>query len=354
MWYMFQNKKLCAAMLIPILLLGISNISSAASASEKVLQRKDFATTMSVSAAIYYPKSTQIKYETDYSNAKFVNYVVKNGDMVEAGDPIAVIESKYDAADIRELELKLQRAKEDLSEIEIEKIEKLNEANKLLDKMYSWNSEGLIHLAQLSIDSITEDYDMRILRQKKVIEDIRKNLNKMYDAKNTSEILAPTSGVVNDIQFYKEKDELWDGAYLGRVDDPATILYKVGDQNGIFRYGMDVSLKDKNGNMYKGKVVSYTAPILTNSVTMTNAYVEITDEGIVDYPSKVDVEYTVISYKNAIVLSDREYENDENGYYVLEKTIFGNLKHYFTPSKRINGSVIALDGLDEGMTIVIQ
>lgn len=350
---MLLNKKICIALLPVVIICGLPFMTSAAARSEKTLKAQHFETTSSIAAAICYSKTSQVKYETEYSNALFVECYIKNGEYVEADTPIAKIEGVVSKADIREQELKLKRINEDISEIEVKKAEALRKAQEELEFINTMNSEGLTHIAELKIQSITLDYDMQIKRQKDSIRNINKKLNEMYATRDTEYIYAPVAGIIDNLQYFRENDELYDGTYICNVNEIDDIVYEVNNSTGLLRYGMNVEMKDKQGNVYLGKVISSSAPILANSVNLSKAYIKL-DEEIKEYPEKMEATFRVVSVDNAIVLGEEEYETDDNGCYVVEKTSLGGIKHYFTPGRKISGSVVVIDGLEEGMTIVIR
>ena len=321
---------------------------------ERVLALEDFESVLKMHGSPFYPYKSELWYKTEYSYGEFIEYKANNGQTVNEGDVILTLENKISDADIRETELKIQRAKEDINDIERLRGEELWNAEYDLNKYYSWKADSLVHITELRIKSINLDYDMRVLRVNNDIKELEKQLREMKKARDTKEILAPMTGIIEGMQRMTKGDAINNDTYIGAINEQSFVLYTVKNDTGAFNYGMQVKIIDEGGKEYNGKVVSTSAPVLTSKVTSPYAYIAITDENITNYPTRIEIEYALISYENVIVLTEDEYTIDEKGYYVVEKTDEGNRRFYFTPGAKISGDVMSVDGLKEGMTIVVQ
>ena len=117
---------------------------------------------------------------------------------------------------------------------------------------------------------------------------------------------------------------------------------------------MSVELDDYHGNIYEGKVVSSKSPTLNSKVTTDSAYIAITENMPEELPLRLNATYETVSYRNVILVRDSELRKDEHGSYVIEVTDKGNIRHYFTPGRTLQGNTVALDGLSEGMVILAR
>lgn len=346
-------KKIAALLLVPVFLLEISEKASGETGTVAVLKKEDFSIDVETTVDVYYCNRSEIRYTTDYSNANFIDYFVEIGDHVEKGDAVAEITSNADPAEIKEQELKYQRAVEDLADIQDNKTRALTRAQSQIEAYTRSYAEAGTEYCNLEIESINLDYDRQIANQQEYIDEINDRLQEMYSAKNTVVIKAPISGTIADLYRFKEGDVINDDEYIGLINEEDKVLYSLKDSGNVFRYGMELTFADYSGNKYTGRVVSCSAPVLTSGITSDTVYISV-DDLPEDIPMRLKAYYTTISYKNVIVLDDGEYYTDDKGTYVLESTAFGNIRHYFTASRKISGSVIALDGLSEGMEIIVE
>lgn len=348
------KKRLASFIFVPALVLGIAFKAVGSTSDTKILKAEDISYGGESYFEIYYADSVVVRYETDYSNASFIDFNVKIGDEVVVGDVIATISSNAEAAKIKEQELKLIRAQEDLVDLRDSYTTAIADADYKIQWSKDHYSSLEISTEELNKESIVLDYERRIAAQEEYIKDTKKLYNEMTAAKNTTEIKATADGKIADIAKLKDGATIYDGSYIAKIDKLDEIFYVYPDAGNIFRYGMQITLDDFSGNKYHGEVVSCASPVLSSGITVKTVYVRITDELPERKPAKLKASYDTISYKNAIVLEEGEFYTDENGTYVIESTLWGNIKHYFTPSRKIGGKVIALDGLSEGMTIVIE
>ncbi len=348
---MLRIKKL-AAVVISVTAVSVIGINASALApSERTLFYDDLSVTTEAAVNLYYTDTEEIRFNTDHSNACFVEYLVTKGQPVKEGDPIAIIKSNADEAGIRETELRLKRAGEDLSDVETEREERIRAAKEYLDKMYEWNAEGLIKAAELKLESVTMDYDRRVAKQKKYIREISDDLNAMYQARDTETINAPADGEIGSLEVFKRDDILNDGQYLGFIYKTDKVLYTMADSGNNLWYGMKLKLDDYHGNIYEGTVVSSKSPTQSSEVTGDTAYIMVKD--LPDNPPlRFGATYENVSYKNMIILQAEDCHKDDKGMYVLEVTDSGNIRRYFTPARTVKGKIVVLDGLEEGMKII--
>ena len=351
---MFRIKKRISLLALPLLIALIPLNTSAANTRERTLELGNVAMSTEGAANLHYMDTEEIRFSTDYSDACFVDYLVVKGQYVEEGDIIAEITSNADPAEIREQELKLKRAKEDYSDIETEKTKKTGEAQSYLDKMISWNSDWLIKTAELRLESVNLDYDRRLKKQNEYIAEIQKRLKEMYAARDCTAITAPVSGEIAELESFKRDDILSDDMYIGLIYRTDNFLYRLTDGGNTLHYGMKVTMGDYRGGEYTGEVVSCKSPTLTSAFTDDTVYIKVLDELPEEPPLRMSLKYEIVSYRNVIVLDADECRKDDKGTYVLEVTGEGNIRHYFTPSKTVNGKVVAIDGLEAGMKIISQ
>lgn len=351
---MLRIKKIFPVVLAAATLMAAGISSSAASPGTRVLAKEDMILVAENPVNLVYTDSADIRYESDYGSALFVNMLVTKGQFVNEGDPIAEIHGTADAADVLEQELKLKRAKEDLTDIRDEKTRKLRDAQAFLDKMYDWKADKMIEVGKLDIESINITYDLKIASQEEYISELTKTLNAMYKNRDTEFITAPISGEIASTEVFHRDDELKDGTVVGTIYKADKALYSVKDTGNTFWYGMSVELDDYHGNIYEGKVVSSKSPTLNSKVTTDSAYIAITENMPEELPLRLNATYETVSYRNVILVRDSELRKDEHGSYVIEVTDKGNIRHYFTPGRTLQGNTVALDGLREGMVILAR
>lgn len=301
-------------------------------------------------ASPYYPKWETISYTSDYGATTFVRYLVEIGDYVEEGMPVAEIMTYVDEITIRELELKLERAQESYDAFLRQYEDGLQSAADAVK-----GSSGTARwIAELSSEKRTMELEKNRKNMEENMEAIKELLQACHTAIGTTQVLASSSGMVGWLNRYRPGEKIWSGGVLGGIYSTKEVLFAVTDTAGILRYGMPATLADAAGNAYQGRVVSCNDEGLSGSLAGTTAYIKPEEEIPPEKYSSLTASYETIRMENVLVVDAKAVKRDKNGPYVMELAGGGLVKRYFTEGKTVNGLCYAADGLEDGMTVVIN
>ena len=113
---------------------------------------------------------------------------------------------------------------------------------------------------------------------------------------------------------------------------------------------MKVTIKDGMGNTYSSTVISSGEKYLSSSLKTADAYLK--PESIDSWG--FDGIYKNIEINNVPLVDSAAVRRDRDGDYVVELKDGELIKRYITIGKAVNNLCYAVDGLTEGMTVVIQ
>jgi len=164
---------------------------------------------------IFYPKYEYINNPVEYGVTYITELCVKQYERVEKGQIIAKIKVSGDTINIKRQERNLQRAKEDLAELE-------KDAEK---------NEKLIRIKKESIADLEE-----------LIKDVKTDASK-------SSIRAPFSGIITSVNRFEEGDILQNDQTVCTLADENDCFIFVEDKAGQITYGNKATIKynDESG-----------------------------------------------------------------------------------------------------------
>lgn len=295
-----------------------------------------------------YTARTAIRYETDCGSAKFVRYLVERYDYVVQGQPIAEIETGVDEIAVKELELELQRAEEARDEFYKSMDERLESAENAVKESAGTQKA----IARLRLEELELELERSKASADEGVEALREQLAAYETAAVTTRILAPASGMVGWINRYITGDALYDNTVLGEIYGYEDILYYVPDAGGVLRYGMKVTLQDATKKTYPGTVVSCPGKYLSANFETEGAYIRLNRPP--EAWNDMTAAYETIRIEDVLLVSAAAVKSDKDGSYVVELKDGKLAKRYFTAGKTVKDICYAVDGLTEGMTVVIQ
>ena len=261
---MLKNKR--ALMLAFLLLwpLGVSAQSVNLIATEDIKEEKvnyetvvveagEYARTATTSAKEFYPFKYDLAY--DKSGAKFVEYKVRKGNEVKAGDVLAVFSVEEDEVTLASQKMKLERAKkamEDGIESRLEAMEELELSRQQAKDPFEREQLSLqLAYQQLALEKYC-------YQQENSIQDMQKALVKLDEESRKCQLIAPADGVITNLKSKHEGDPVHAGEVLVQMYRTDGMLLQIDNSNGFFRYGMQVNVevgKAKERTMLTGQVV---------------------------------------------------------------------------------------------------
>lgn len=192
---------------------------------------------VSANAAAYYPSRVNVRYEG--AKARFVEYRVRRGSEVKKGDVLAAFTVETDEVAIAERKLQIRRAKEAREEKLSQLEAALASLRASLRDAQSADDAELLSLRVTRAELELEKYDFQSARE---LASREKALSELMATYENQQILSPIDGVVDDIQYLRDNEAVYNGAWLMTIYDPTEVLFSVKDEQGQTRLGMRVTV----------------------------------------------------------------------------------------------------------------
>ena len=330
--------------------------SQAGSYPTEVLSYEDFIITASVDLDTEYPTYVDVTYDSRYSSTTFVAYLVDGGDYVTEGDPVIEITASIDEIDLLEARMDLERAQSDYDAYVTEAASALALAQNAVNEASDATEKKI---AELKLEKLTMQQAKALASYESRVQSLEDRITAYETEAVTTTINAPATGRI----YFPTRGEwrLHDGdtitssTYLGTVYEQDTSIFTIESTGHLFRYGMEMSLSDRDGNVYPAHVVNCTSSSLSSTLLSDYAYIVPDVEIPATYYVDLVATYESVHLEHVITIPTGSYHTDTNGTYVYVVTDSGAMmKQYFTRGRMMNNCCLALDGLTEGMTIVMN
>lgn len=353
---MWKNKKNCrkkavvAALLTGCLLAGAVPVSADDTAYETTTVARG---TMSAEAQLQinyeYVKKVPVYFSSAYGATTFLGYVVEPGDYVGEGEPIANISTEVDEILLEEMRLRLQRAEEARDQAYAEMQKRHEEAQRAAAE--STGTQKQIALLRL------EQLEMEQEREKRQTEEgllsLREQLEACEQEAGRTQILSPVSGrLITSMNYYRVGGEIANGAQVCIIECSVEPMFTAKDANGVMRYGKEMTILGPEKKRYRAKIVSCSSKYLSDGFQTTMAYFKPDPNELETWG--FDAVYENVHIENILLVDTAAVQKDRDGTYVVELKDGKLTKCYFTVGKTVNNLCYAIDGLTEGMTVVIQ
>lgn len=305
----------------------------------------------------YYIREAQaarVSYE--YGKMIFDEFLVKNKDYVMAGDPIASVRIEVSDADIKEVQLRIQRMEERLA---FDRQDYAKDDKKAMEDAYAIKDPHAQGIAVTSYLKQKELHDQNIATRERTITDQKEILSKMEEAKNMTAILAPCDGYVSDLATYSAGNEVKDKTILALVSNQKSNLIEVNNSQEDFKYGqqVEVTITGKTGEETMiGTVISPS--IMAGEVAGGSAVIQL-PKTIEEMPEKKDVKKILVTLKagkeeNAVMIKLGSLQVEKNNVYASVLTEDGSIVKRNVIIGGTNKEYYwVLKGLEEGDTVVI-
>lgn len=257
------------------------------------------------SASAYYPSRVDVRYEG--AKARFVEYRVKRGSEVKKGDVLAVFTVERDEVTIAEKELQIRRAREAREEQLSQMEEALASLRASLQQTSRADEAEILALRVTRAELELEKYDFESARELAARE---KSLSELLASYENQQILSPIDGVVDELQYLRDNEAVYDGAWLMTIYDPTEVLFSVKDDQGQMRLGMRVAISVGPNN---GRVTGVGRVIACHNVIPDNRVGKLVLVRVTEYDEEAvkslkaltrpTAEYSTIYLENATVVN---------------------------------------------------
>ena len=284
--------------------------------------------------------------ESKYGTVKFVSYAVSEGTFVDKGDPIINVQTSVDEIALEEVKLRYERLKKSCDK-EFADMQEQHEAAK---KAVAGSSGTQKQIAQLRLEQLEMEQGRYKLQLEESLAKVQEELDAYEELKGMTQIVAQESGNIMRLSYMGEGAVIGDGTEIARISTWDEMMFMVVGGANVLRYGMKVTIKDGMGSTYSSTVISSGEKYLSSTLRTADAYLK--PESADSWG--LDAIYKNIEINNVLLVDSAAVRRDRDGDYVVELKDGELIKRYITIGKAVNNLCYAVDGLTEGMTVVIQ
>lgn len=305
---------------------------------------------------LYYPNREIIRYEEANIEATVEEVLVNLYDLVEEGDIIASVVYHIDPIELEKKRLELKRSSENIDftkeEIKIE----LDKLKKIYDKEVEVDGKNIAknHYETRKI----ELYDMlnNMLAQHELVKESTKN----YEEKlNLGYITAPISGKITELEKTKVGQIIKANHQFGAIEDQEEVYLAIDNEQGMFRYNMEVDVRVTNkGNTKDSEVVNYKGSIITGSELLSwqlhspKTYIQLHDGDLDDLVDKTIIVNGYSKELRDVLLVDKEGVGfDKKVPFIVQSKDGVAYKRNFIIGSSDSTNYVAIDGLEDKMEL---
>ena len=322
--------------------------------------RGDLLSELTVKAEFYYPIAHDVFFELGEMGAVFVEYLCSVGDFVQKGDPIASIEYNVNHVELEKMKLNQLNTVNNYKKEKSAKRQRLDEQRSRLESL---SDPDQIAIESIHLSYLEEEYSNYIESMEEVIADIDKSIKEYEEKMGVCYIYTPVSGVITETSELKRGSKIYNGHFCAKITSMEEEPYLVVEnEHGAFRYNMKVDLtvtdKDRKGTeTLKGRVVSELELTYGPAWYLAKNYAVIKLlEG--DMKELYDKTVRATCYprymKDVLLVSKDAVSLDASEPYVMVQTDEGIYKKKFVSGGANDDYYFVFDGLEEGITVLID
>lgn len=308
-----------------------------------------------VKAFVTYLDYESVFFSFDYGSAIFEGFLVNQGDVVAEGDPIAKVSVGINDIEVEELSLKLMRLKESYSEYCEGKEEYLKD---IKGQIKAAGDTAEKELKTLIYEKNYLEYERGKGSMDADITQLEEKIRKYEETSQIQYIYANASGIVDGFSKMLAGSSISSGDYIASIFDTSKLLLAVENSGKILKYNMPVSITAMNKDTtleLTGRVISCASDVLSPELISEIAYIEINeDTSGFQWSINNMVTYQPMTMKNVLLVSINAVEKDGAQTYVTEYIDNQLYRRYFIPGRFNTKYYWALDGLKEGMTVIVK
>lgn len=319
--------------------------------TEPVVRGTYLKTTMN-GASEYFPLTYNVRFM--YSDAKFVEYTVKRGDVVKKGDILARFTITGSEVQMTKMELDLARAEESLA-LGIESREK--EIAKRRAELASVQDEFERAKKELQLRKLEIELEQYIYRQERNIDRQKEAIADEIERRETNVLISPVDGVVTETVYKKVDDAVGKNERLVTIYSEDVKLLRIDNGSGGFRYNMPVQVTSGTGDKQvtvTGRIVAADDAIPEKERT-GHAFVLLDpyDEENIKLRSPKVIAPT-ISVDDVLIIKRKTVTLEAGKYFVTKLTDGMVQKRFIEYGLGNSADVWVLNGLSEGDTLIID
>jgi hypothetical protein len=311
--------------------------------------RGDFTKSLNAKAYLTYTKSSQITYETKSLTTIFVEYLVKENQVVKKGDAIATIRYEGDPIHLEELKVQLKQLEE---KVEIDLSQKKSQIKSLENQIHQTTDKNEKTKLQSQLEAATIDYTSYENQTNESKQLLQTEIKDYKLIGTTDYILAPCDGIAAKPEDIESESALWMGQLILTIYEPESAILAFEDLNSLIRYGMDVSIEvtiNKETETLTGKVIS-GENLISEDRRTGYAYVKVDDFDCTKYlEAKFKVMAMIIDIKDVLLVEEIAVTVEDSKTYITCLENGKREKVYFVSGGLNDTYYWVLEGLEEGM-----
>ena len=322
--------------------------------------RGDLLSELTVKAEFYYPIAHDVFFELGEMGAVFVEYLCSVGDFVQKGDPIASIEYNVNHVELEKMKLNQLNTVNNYKKEKSAKRQRLDEQRSRLESL---SDPDQIAIESIHLSYLEEEYSNYIESMEEVIADIDKSIKEYEEKMGVCYIYTPVSGVITETSELKRGSKIYNGHFCAKITSMEEEPYLVVEnEHGAFRYNMKVDLtvtdKDRKGTeTLKGRVVSELELTYGPAWYLAKNYavIELLEGDMKElYDKTVRATCYPRYMKDVLLVSKDAVSLDASEPYVMVQTDEGIYKKKFVSGGANDDYYFVFDGLEEGITVLID
>ena len=313
--------------------------------------------TMSVTAqaegSLQYFDWGTIYFDTGYESAAFVQFHVKIGDYVEKGDPVAEYRAQLNEIDVESAKLRLSRAKQEQTETHESCGARLASAERAVRE----STGTALRIAELDLEKCRMETERSLRSIDERVAELEAEVEKYNREQEKLLLCAPMSGYIYFLEEREPGAQVWNGDRVGLMYGRQEQIFSVQDNSGIFCYGMHAQITEGSTiGEVSGKVVSCSSKYLSSAFQNRSAYIRADVEGNTAFLTvyRASITYETLHLENVLMVNINAIKSDSGGSYVTELKDGRRIKHYFITGKRTKEYCHVIDGLAEGMVVLMN
>lgn len=327
--------------------------------------REDFVIKAASQLEIVYPEDAKSRVYCDITSGtvRFGQLLVKNGDHVKKGDPVAEVSVNSDPDKIKQLQFRLDTLQESL--------DSYVDTNKALLKKYrniidSPNeSASARHIAQLLYDRLSVEYNNEYTSRSAELIKVKNQLSEAENMTGTVTIKATIDGTITYTTYFRPGQNMdtnsWNYYYnennaLVIITDTSQGQIKVNSNSELLRYNMPVKvLQTKKNISMSGRVITCNSTTLSPSLSSSQTIIEIDGDIAAFDPSEdVTMQFESVSAQDVLLVKKTAVHSDSRGNYVFVLRDGNSCKQYIVSGGTNDKNCWVIQGLEEGDSVIIK
>ena len=348
MWSMLRSKVILSV--LAALSFTVTQQSVTANYDLTAAQRGDYIRETTGKATLIYPLTVELVWETE--NARFQEIPVKRGDQVREGDVLAIFSIEESDVEFQELQLKLQRTKEQFEKGRQERMTDIAEAEASLKEEYIAHR---IEIVKLEIEKKQIALEKYVYQTEKEIAGLEEQLAEMRETLENNQLTAPFDGIIESVTSYRAGDKVTAGETLITMYSTENYLIKAEESQNKLRYNMEVIIETghkSNLRTFTGTVV-VSPGILSAEITDCDTIIRLDEEVSPDVFSQ-NIQYSgnIEELHNILLADKKAIRTEDNTDYVYVWENGTMLKRFVKKGLYNTEFVWILDGLSEGQMLI--